>query len=131
MSLLIKSPHLEMRLFSIISVNMRRSTGSMGWQSGAVVTSMFEILIKKNLMSKHQRLSPLRSWAGFPVRPNPHVIERATLSNRVGFPRGHRFPPTLHYKSPNIVHRTNNALVVVQLSIQHSKKMGNGMVELW
>jgi hypothetical protein len=35
------------------------------------------------------------------------VIERATLSDSVGFLWGLRFPPTLDYKSPNIVYRAN------------------------
>jgi hypothetical protein len=47
------------------------------------------------------------------------VIEWATLSDSVGFLRGFWFPPTLHYKSPNIVHRANNVLVDAQLSIQY------------
>jgi hypothetical protein len=38
--------------------------------------------------------SALRSWFRFPVKPIPHVIERATLSDSVGFLRGLRFPPT-------------------------------------
>jgi hypothetical protein len=46
-------------------------------------------------------------------------IERATLSDSVGFLRGLQFPPTLHYKSPNIVYRANDVLVDAQLSIQY------------
>jgi hypothetical protein len=69
------------------------------------------------------------------LRPIPHVIERATLSDSVGFLRGLRFPPTyitnrpilfiepyIHYKSPNIVYRANNVLVDAQLSTQYLKK---------
>jgi hypothetical protein len=42
------------------------------------------------------RLSPLRSWVRFPVKPIPHwhVIERETFSDSAGFLRGLRFPPT-------------------------------------
>jgi hypothetical protein len=55
------------------------------------------------------------------------VIERATRSDSVGFLRGLRFPPTLHYKSPNIVYRAN-VLVDAQLSIQYlkNKRFENG-----
>jgi hypothetical protein len=46
---------------------------------------------------------------GFDSRsPIPHVIKRATLSDSVGFLRGLRFPPTLHYESPNIVYGAND-----------------------
>jgi hypothetical protein len=44
-------------------------------KSDAVVRSMFEI---------NQRLSPLRSWVQFPVRPIPHVREMPTLFDSVG-----------------------------------------------
>jgi hypothetical protein len=53
---------------------------------------------KIDIRNEHQRLSPLRLWVRFPVRPIPRVIERATL-------RGLKIPPTLHYKTPNIVYR--------------------------
>jgi hypothetical protein len=43
-----------------------------------------------------------RSWVRFPVRPIPHVIEGDLWQPR--------FPPTLHYKSPNIVYRANNVI---------------------
>jgi hypothetical protein len=38
------------------------------------------------------------------------VRERATLSDSVGFLRGPRSPPTLHYKSLNIVYGADNGL---------------------
>jgi hypothetical protein len=44
--------------------------------------------------------------------------EHISISDSVGFLRGLRFPPTLHYKSPNIVYKANNVLVDAQLSIQ-------------
>jgi hypothetical protein len=60
----------------------------------------------------------LRLWVRFPVRPIPHVIERATLSDSVGFLRD-PVSSYIHYKSPNIVYRANNYLVDAQLSIQY------------
>jgi hypothetical protein len=50
--------------------------------------------IKINGRNQHQRWSPLRWWVRFPVKPIPHVIERATLSDSVGFLRELQFPPT-------------------------------------
>jgi hypothetical protein len=50
--------------------------------------------------------------------PVPHVIEWATLFDSVGFLWGLWFPPTSHYKSPNIVFRVNNDQVDARLSIQ-------------
>jgi hypothetical protein len=80
-----------------------------GCQRGAVVRSMFEI-----------NISTCHLWGReFDSRSNP-VIERVTLSDSVGFLRGLRFPPTLHYKLPNIVYWANNVLVDTQLSIQYS-----------
>jgi hypothetical protein len=78
---------------------------------------------KIDVRNKHQRLSSLRSWVRFPVRSIPHGIGRATLSDSVGFLLGLRFPPTLHYKSPNIVYRANSVLVDAQLYLFNILKM--------
>jgi hypothetical protein len=51
-----------------------------------------------------------------------HVIERATLSDSVGFLQGLRFPPRLHYESPNIVYRINNVLVTLGSQFNILKK---------
>jgi hypothetical protein len=51
------------------------------------------------------------------------VIERATLSENVGFPLVAPVSSYIHYKSPNIVYRVNNVIVEAQLSIQYFKKM--------
>jgi hypothetical protein len=72
------------------------------YQSGAVVRSMIDINIEP------------------PADPFLMiVIERATLFDSVGFHRGLQFPPTLHYKSPNIVYRANNVLVDAQTTFQY------------
>jgi hypothetical protein len=52
---------------------------------------------------KIECLSPPMSWVQIPVRLVPHVIERATLFDGLGFHRGSGFLLHLHYKSPNIV----------------------------
>jgi hypothetical protein len=80
-------------------MEMKFAIVEMGCQSGAVERSMFEI----NISACHL------GGRGFDSIPS-HVIERATLSDSVGFLRGLRFPPTLHYKSPKIVYRANNVL---------------------
>jgi hypothetical protein len=51
-----------------------------------------------------RRQSHLRSRVRIPVGLVP-LREKATLFDSVGFILGLRFPPTLNYKSPNIVCR--------------------------
>jgi hypothetical protein len=68
---------------------------------------------------QHQRLSPLRSWARFPVRPIPHVIEWATLSDSVDFLRGLRFPPTC-----DITNRPISALNSIFVVVATSRAWG-------
>jgi hypothetical protein len=58
--------------------------------------------LSERCSGKIVRLSRLWPRVRFPIPP---VIEMATLSDSVGFLQGLRFPPTLHYKSPNIVYR--------------------------
>jgi hypothetical protein len=47
-------------------------------------------------------------WVRIPVGRIPHEIEGQVSFDSIGFHRGLRFPPTLHYKSPSIVYRANN-----------------------
>jgi hypothetical protein len=68
------------------------SVCSLDCQSGAVLRSMFEINISASDWG--------RGFDRFPVKPIPHVIERATLSDSVGFLRGLRFPPTCIINRP-------------------------------
>jgi hypothetical protein len=63
----------------------------------------------------HQRLSPLRWWVRYLVKISPHVIERATLSDSVGFPRGSGF--LLHRPVLSI----ELIIVDAHLSIQYLK----------
>jgi hypothetical protein len=70
-----------------------------------------------------ERSAPVTSevlWVQIPVRPLPHVIERETLFDSVGYLQGLRVPPTLHYKLPNVVQRANFQ-VDARLSIQYFK----------
>jgi hypothetical protein len=60
------------------------------------------------------------------------VIERATLSDSVGFLRGLRLPPT-YIKSPNIVYRANNVLdscglPYTYLQICNSARLENSII---
>jgi hypothetical protein len=61
--------------------------------------------------------SHLKSQVSIPITPGPHVIERATLFDNVGFLLRLRFPPTLYHKSPNILFRANNVQVGTGFSI--------------
>jgi hypothetical protein len=60
-------------------------------------------------------------WNDRRVRIPVEFIQRATLFDSVpiGFLRGLRFPPALHYKSPNIVYRAVMSEVDAGLLIQY------------
>jgi hypothetical protein len=49
------------------------------------------------------------------VKPIPHVIQRATLSDSVGFLPMAPVSSYIHYKSPNINYGVNDVLVDAQL----------------
>jgi hypothetical protein len=57
-------------LLTLIRMHVTRNMQQF-WRSGKIDVSNYH----------RQRLSPLRSWIRFPIRPIPHVIERATRSD--------------------------------------------------
>jgi hypothetical protein len=67
-----------------------------------------EMGINRVAQWKIEYLSPPWSRGRIPDRPIPYLIERVTLFDSLGFLWGLWFPPTLHYKSLNIVFLANN-----------------------
>jgi hypothetical protein len=94
-------PHNLNVIGLILPYPANTSFGLSEWRSGKI-----------DVGNEHQRLSPLKSWVRFPVKPIPHVIERATLWQR-------RFPPTYITNRPILSMELNNVLVDAQLSIQY------------
>jgi hypothetical protein len=82
------------------------------WKSGNAYTHWwYEMEVPVSLMFEIN-ISACHLWGcGFDSRSDPFLMwQRGCLSDSVGFLRGSGFHlhNTLHYKSPNIVHRANN-----------------------
>jgi hypothetical protein len=99
--------HSVIPMFDLISVETVNTLTNGGYRNGTQLAGVLEWC-----SGKIERLTPLRSWVQFLIGPVPHVIKRATHFDSIDLLWVLRFPPTLHFKLPNIVNGQKSKLML-------------------